>query len=272
MPSSTPGKLLDTFLERRADCRHRGHLAVGAALPRDHRPRREDAGHLRVDSHRGQVGHLGAHPRSDRRRQGSRGPDDPRAVAARHREVPGGQLRGAARHAVRIGDFRLREGRLHRRPRPQAGPPRAGQRRHVLPRRGRRPVAGGAGQDPARARGAALRTARRQQVDPRRLPADLGHQPPARSVRAREPLSRGPVLPGQRLLDPAAVAQGARGRHPGAGGALPRPATAPPTACRSTPSSCRPRPPTGCCATTGPATSASSRARCRARRCRRRGR
>ena len=33
------------------------------------------------------------------------------------REVPGGELRGAARHAVRIRDLRLREGRLHRRAR-----------------------------------------------------------------------------------------------------------------------------------------------------------
>ena len=32
--------------------RHRGIVAVGAALPRDDRPRREDARHLRVDSHR----------------------------------------------------------------------------------------------------------------------------------------------------------------------------------------------------------------------------
>ena len=45
------------------------------------------------------------------------------------REVPGGQLRGAARHAVRIGDLRLREGRVHRRARSQAGTARARQRR-----------------------------------------------------------------------------------------------------------------------------------------------
>ena len=44
-------------------------------------------------------------------------------------EVPGGQLRGAARHAVRVGNLRLREGRIHRRARSQTGPPRARQRR-----------------------------------------------------------------------------------------------------------------------------------------------
>ena len=40
--------------------------------------------------------------------------------------VPGGQLRGAARHAVRVGDLRLREGRVHRRARSQARTARAG--------------------------------------------------------------------------------------------------------------------------------------------------
>ena len=83
-PRGRSPTLLDTFLERRAS-RRRGLVAVGAALPRDDRPRREDADHLRVDPHGRQVGHLGAHPRPDRRRQGSRGPDDPRADAPRHR-------------------------------------------------------------------------------------------------------------------------------------------------------------------------------------------
>ena len=48
--------------------RRRRGVAVGAALPRDDRARREDARHLRVDSHRRQVGHLGADPRAHRRR------------------------------------------------------------------------------------------------------------------------------------------------------------------------------------------------------------
>ena len=144
--------------------RRRGVVAVGAALPRDDRARREDAGHLRVDPHRRQVGHLGADPRPDRRRQGSRGAHDPRAVAARPGALPGRQLRGAARHPVRVRDLRLREGRVHRRPRPQARTARDGQRRHAVPRRDRRPVARRAGQAAARARGAALRAARRQQV------------------------------------------------------------------------------------------------------------
>ena len=72
-------QLLDTFLERRADDQHRGPVAVGPALPRNDRPRREDADRLRVDPHRRQVGHLGADSRADRLGQGSRGADDPRA-------------------------------------------------------------------------------------------------------------------------------------------------------------------------------------------------
>ena len=86
-PEQTPAsrELLDAFLERRADRQHRGPVAVGAALPRDDRPRREDAGRLRVDPHRGQVRHLGADPRADRLGQGSRRADDPRAEPPRHR-------------------------------------------------------------------------------------------------------------------------------------------------------------------------------------------
>ena len=48
---------------------------------------------------------------------------------------------------------RLREGRLHRRRRRQAGQARGGARRHPVPRRGRRAAAVGAGQAVARARG-----------------------------------------------------------------------------------------------------------------------
>jgi hypothetical protein len=47
----------------------------------------------------GQVRHLGLDPRPDRLRQGSRGAHDPRVVAPRSRELPGRQLRGAARTA-----------------------------------------------------------------------------------------------------------------------------------------------------------------------------
>ena len=71
--------LLDLLPRAARRGQHRGSVAVGPALPRDDRPRREDADRLRVDPHRRQVGHLGADPRADRIGQGSRGPDDPRA-------------------------------------------------------------------------------------------------------------------------------------------------------------------------------------------------
>ena len=88
---------------------HRGSVALGPAVPRNDRPRREDADRLRMDPHGGQVGHLGADSRADRLGQGSRRPDDPRAEPAQRREVPGGQLRRAARHALRVGNLRVRE-------------------------------------------------------------------------------------------------------------------------------------------------------------------
>ena len=63
---------------------HRRPGAVGPALPRNDRPRREDADRLRVDPHGRQVRHLGADPRTDRLGQGSRRADDSRAEPARH--------------------------------------------------------------------------------------------------------------------------------------------------------------------------------------------
>ena len=93
---------------------------------------------------------------------------------------------------------------------------------------------------------------------------------PLDHVRAREPLPRRPLLPRQRVRDPAAVAARARGRHPGAGQPLPRPLLRGqrPAARRQAVLAARRR--TCWRRITGRATSASSRARCRARRCRRR--
>ncbi len=125
------------------------------------------------------------------------------------------------------------------------------------------------GQAAARARGAALRAPRRQQVDPRRLPPHLGHQPAARQFvresRFREDLYYRVNAFSIRLPS----LQRAAGGHPGAGRSVSSPATAPPTACRSTPSGSRARRTTCCSAITGPATSANSKAPCRAPRCRR---
>ena len=110
-----------------------------------------------------------------------------------------------------------------------------------------------------------------QKVGAGRLPADLRDQPAARSVRARRPFPRGPLLPRQRVLDPAAVAARAAGRHSACSPSVSSPATAPPTACRSTPRRSRLKRWRGCRRIRGPATSASSKAPSRAPRCRRRG-
>ena len=86
------------------------------------------------------------------------------------------------------------------------------------------------------------------------------------------PLPRGPLLPRQRVLDPPAVAARAASRHPGARAALPRPLLRGQRAAARRQDvlegSARP----AAAAITGRATSASSKAPCRARRCRRPGR
>ena len=104
-----------------------------------------------------------------------------------------------------------------------------------------------------------------------RLPADLGDQPAARSVRARRPLPRGPLLPRQRVRDPAAVAARARRSTSRCSRSASSRATAPPTGCRSTARAfSREAHRPADAAITGRATSASSKAPSRARRCRRR--
>ena len=79
-----------------------------------------------------------------------------------------GELRGAARVADRVGAVRLRARRVHRRPRPEEGPVRAGRRRHAVPRRDRRPDPDHAGEAAAGAPGARVRAAGRHAERPRR--------------------------------------------------------------------------------------------------------
>src|SRR5213079_542183 len=68
----------------------------------------------------------------ERRGQGARRQHHPPELAAESRPVRRGELRGAARDAARVGAVRLREGRVHRRGRPQGGPLRAGRRGHAF--------------------------------------------------------------------------------------------------------------------------------------------
>ena len=192
---------------------HGGSVAVGSALPRDDRPRREDADRLRVDSHGRQVRYLGAHPRSDRLRQRARCANDSRAEPAQDR---GSSRRSTARRCPTRSSNRrssaTRRG-VHGGARPQARAPRAGERGHAIPGRNRRPVDRGAGKAAARPRGAPLRAPRRQPLDSRRFPSHFGDSA-ARPVRARQPIPRGSLLPRQRLFDTAAVASPTAGRYP----------------------------------------------------------
>ena len=88
---------------------------------------------------------------------------------------------------------------------------RAGRRRHVLPRRGRRAQARAAGQAAARAPGAPLRAGRRHPHDRGRRALDRRDQPrPARDD-GRGPLPRGPLPPAGGVPDPAAAAARAPG-------------------------------------------------------------
>ena len=106
-----------------------------------------------------------ADPRRERHRQGADRRGRARALEPQQPK-PFVKLNCAAhsRNAARVGAVRPREGRVHRRGRPQARQVRAGRRRHAAARRDRRHDAGDAGQDPARAAGARV-PARRRHAD-----------------------------------------------------------------------------------------------------------
>ena len=120
------------------------------------------------------------------------------------------------RDAARERAVRPREGRVHRRQRAPARPARAGRRRHVLPRRGRRaaspscrPSSCACSRSDASSASAARRTHRgRRALDRRDQPR------PARDDRRRA-LPRGPLPPPRGVPDRAAAAARAPGRpHP----------------------------------------------------------
>ena len=164
----------------------------------------------------------GAADRGVRHRQGGGGALHPPRFAPQRRALHRHQLRGAARPAARIGAVRPRARRVHRRRHHQARPHRAGQRRRAVPGRGRRDGDGGSGQAAARARGARVHAAGRQQRHPRGSAPHRRHQPqPAGCDRTRR-VSRGPLLPPERVRDHAAAAARADRRHPGAGRLVPR--------------------------------------------------
>ena len=97
--------------------------------------------------------------------------------------------------------FGHEKGAFHRRRGAQARQVRDGAPRDALPRRNRRFAARAAGQDPARARGAAFRTCRRHGDCASRRPPSGGDQPrPARRCRGAA-VPRRPVLPALGVSD-----------------------------------------------------------------------
>ena len=100
-----------------------------------------DAARARADRAARQEPGAGVRQRRVGQRQGARRADDPQRRAARDAAVHRGQLRRDPREPDGERVLRLPEGRVHRR----RGRPRrllpGGERRHAVPRRGRRPAA-----------------------------------------------------------------------------------------------------------------------------------
>ena len=166
--------------------------AAGAAgalrLLQHHRHQRPDAADVRAGGAGGRHQHDRADPRRVGHREGADRARDPLQLAARQEAVHQGQLRGAARHADRIGALRPREGRVHRRRGAQEGALRAGGGRHAVPRRDRRHQPQHPGQAAARPAGARVRAARRHRDDQGRT---SGCSPP-RTRTSRRPSPTAP--------------------------------------------------------------------------------
>ncbi|CAA9357270.1 MAG: Response regulator of zinc sigma-54-dependent two-component system, partial [uncultured Gemmatimonadetes bacterium] len=188
--------------------------------------RRAAAGGYHHQDARGAARHLagGAHrehragARRDRLRQGGHRARPPRGEPAADPGFRGRQLLVAGGGAAGERALWPRARRLHRRGDGPKGAVRRGQRRHALPGRDRRRVAGDAGQAPPRAAGA--RGGARGDVAPRGGGRARGgrHAPGPGGDGGGGALPEGPLLPPQGLPDPRSPAPRASGRHPGAGG------------------------------------------------------
>ena len=115
--------------------------------------------------------------------QGTAGPPAASRVGQPRGGVHRRQRRGDSTRAGREHAVRTRERRVHRRAAAAHRQVRAGQRRHVVPRRDRRPQTGPAGQAAARDPGRRGRTRRRHAADPHRVPADCRDQRRSRARR-----------------------------------------------------------------------------------------
>ncbi len=123
----------------------------------------------------------------------------PCALAARAGPLRRRERRGPAREPRRERALRPRARRLHGRHGPPCRPLRAGGRRDALSRRDRRAPGRGAGEAPARRRGADVPARRRDRADHRRRPPRRRDEPRSRAAREVRRLPRGPLLPSRRL-------------------------------------------------------------------------
>ena len=212
-------------VDRRPDRRDRRRDRANRRLPRrgGHagRSRRQPAARLepagpgRAPADRPDCPHRlhRADRRRERRRQGAGGAADPPMEPAQSRPLHRRELRRDRRVAARSRAVRHRGPHRDRRPRtPRQA--RTGQRRLAVPRRGRRPVAGRAGQAAARAAGVLGRAGRRTPDQEGRHPDHGGHQPQPVGAGDEGTVPRRSLLPPERAgTEGAAAARAARG-HP----------------------------------------------------------
>ena len=187
-----------------------------------HRSGAGDAGGVQGDRSAIALEHDGADHGRIGHRQGARGARAARQLAARRRPVRRAEYLGHRRRAARVGAVRPREGRVHGRDRAAHRPLRAGQRRHAVPRRDRRHVAGVADAVVARARRERVLPGRRPNGDPRRRARDRGNASGPRARRRDRPFPRGPLSPPERHAHRGAAAAPAARGHPRAVAVLPR--------------------------------------------------
>ena len=121
------------------------------------------------------------------------------------------QLRGAARHAPGIGNFRVFQRRVHRRGQGQARTLHGGRGRHPLPGRNRGPSPGLAGEAFACHRGQGVLSAGKQAHPEGGRSGDIRDQPGAGKAGGGRAVSQGPLLPSQRAADRNPGAEGAQG-------------------------------------------------------------
>ena len=201
----------------------------------------------------------GVHRGRDRHRQGADRERDPLPVAAARQDVRRAELRGAAREPARERAVRPQARRVHQRRQRQEGPVRDRRRRHAVPRRDGRDADVAAGQAAARAAGRHDPPGRRDQREAGRRPHHLRDEPRPRRRGREGPVPPGPLLPADGVPDQAAAAARAPRGHPRARRALPQALRrgVPRRASGVHPGRAR----RARVATTGPATSASSRTR-----------